>query len=70
MVASFSSQLFYVLDQVHAEPKFEVQAEQDQVEAITHLALDQAKSRCINQCSLSFILNLYFMFHYDCALSL
>jgi hypothetical protein len=36
-------QPFYALDQVHAEPESEAQAEQAQVEAITDLALDQGK---------------------------
>jgi hypothetical protein len=57
MVASSSLRLFYALDQVHAEPKFEVQAEQAQVKAITNLALNQDKPRYINQCSF-FILNI------------
>jgi hypothetical protein len=51
-------QPFYALDQVHAEPELEVQAEQGQVEAITNLALDQGKPGALNQYSLSFILNL------------
>jgi hypothetical protein len=33
-------------------------AEQAQVEEFTNLALDQGKPQCINQCSLSFILNI------------
>jgi hypothetical protein len=52
------------------EPESKAQAEKAQVETITNLALDQGKPRCINQCSLPFILNLCFMFYYDCALSL
>jgi hypothetical protein len=38
---------FCVLDQVHAGPKSEVQAEQAQVEAIANSSLDQGKPRCI-----------------------
>jgi hypothetical protein len=40
-------QSFYALDQVHAEPESEVQAEQAQVKAFINLALDQGKPRCI-----------------------
>jgi hypothetical protein len=63
-------ELFYALDQVHAEPESKGQAEPAQVEAITNLALDQGKLRCINQCSVSFILKLCLMLYYDWALSL
>jgi hypothetical protein len=37
----------YALDQDHAEPESEVQAEQALVEAITNLDLDQGKPQCI-----------------------
>jgi hypothetical protein len=54
----------------HAEPKFGEPMKQAQAEDLTNLAFDQGKPRCINPCSLYFILNLFFMFHYYCALSL
>jgi hypothetical protein len=47
MLALAHIQPFYALDQVHAEPEFEVQAEQSQVEEITNLVLDQGKPWCI-----------------------
>jgi hypothetical protein len=50
--------LIYPLGHMYAKSELEVQAEQAQVEAITNLSLDQGKPWCINQCSLSFILNL------------
>jgi hypothetical protein len=62
--------LFYKLDQVHTEPESEVQAEQAQVEAITNLALDQGKTRCITPPSLIFILNYNLYVKNDCALGL
>jgi hypothetical protein len=37
----------YALDQVHAKPKPDVQAEQAQAEGLTNLYLDQGKPRCI-----------------------
>jgi hypothetical protein len=40
-------QPFYELDQVHVEPEFEVPTEQAQGKAISNLALDQGKPRCI-----------------------
>jgi hypothetical protein len=40
-------QPFDVLYRVHVESESEVTAEQAQVEAITNLALDQGKLRCI-----------------------
>jgi hypothetical protein len=40
-------QPFCVLDQVHVEPESKTQAEQAQVKAISNLALDQGKPRCI-----------------------
>jgi hypothetical protein len=40
-------QPFYALDQVHAEPELEVQAERTQVEASTNLDWDQGKPQCI-----------------------
>jgi PIN domain nuclease of toxin-antitoxin system len=40
-------QPFYALDQVHKEPKAEVQVEQAQVKKFTNLSLDQGKPRCI-----------------------
>jgi hypothetical protein len=61
-------QPFHALDQVHVEPVSEVQAEQDQVEDFTNLDLNQGKPWCINPCSLYFILNIYFMFYFGCAL--
>jgi hypothetical protein len=58
----------YTLD--HAESRSEVQAEQAQVEAITSLALDQGKPRCIPTIILDFCFNYYFMLymlvHYVC----
>jgi hypothetical protein len=49
----------YMLD--HAEPRSEVQAEQALVEAITNLALDQGKLRCIPPIFLDFwfSINIY-----------
>jgi hypothetical protein len=45
----------------HAEPRSEVQAEQALVEAITNLALDQGKLRCIPPIFLDFwfSINIY-----------
>jgi hypothetical protein len=57
------------LDHVLVKLRLEVQAEQAQVEATTNLALNQGKPWCINPCSLSFILNIFFTSHYICALS-
>jgi hypothetical protein len=59
---------FRALDQVHVEPVSEVQVEQDQVEDFTNLDLNQGKPWYINPCSLYFILNIYFMFYFGCAL--
>jgi hypothetical protein len=47
---------------VYAELELEVSTEQVQVEDFTNLILNQGKSRCINQCSLSFILDLSLCF--------
>jgi hypothetical protein len=47
-----------------------VQAEQAQIEAITNLALDQGKTRCITPPSLIFILNYNLYVKNDCALGL
>jgi hypothetical protein len=58
----------YMLD--HTKAELEEPTEQAQVEEFTNLALDQGKPRCINPCSLYFILNLCFVFHYECALIL
>jgi hypothetical protein len=69
----------YTLDCTLVEQKSKIQAEQVQwvfgcpqvpTYEDTNIALDQGKPWCINQCSLYFILNLCFMLHYDCALSL
>jgi hypothetical protein len=46
----------------HAEPELEEPAEQAQDEDFANLVLDQGKPRCINQCSLSFILNISLCF--------
>jgi hypothetical protein len=63
----------------HAEPKSKIQAEQVQNEydgpqvsscMDTNLDLNQGKPWCINQWSLSFTFESYFMLLYDCALSL
>jgi hypothetical protein len=48
--------LIYMLG--HVEPNLKVQAEQAQVKELTNLVLNQGKPWCINQCSLSFTLNL------------
>jgi hypothetical protein len=37
----------YALDQDHAEPEFEVQAEQAQAKELTNIVLDQGKPGCI-----------------------
>jgi hypothetical protein len=42
----------------HVVPELEEPMEQAQAEDPANLALDQVKPWCINQCSLSFILNL------------
>jgi hypothetical protein len=55
--------LIYPLGHVYVEPELEVRVEQVQVEATTNLVLDQGKPGVFNQCSLSFILNLSFMFY-------
>jgi hypothetical protein len=60
-------QPFYVLDQDHAEPESEVQAEQAQVEDFTNLVLNQDKLRCIKPILLVFYFESFFMFYYDCA---
>jgi hypothetical protein len=60
--------LFHVPDLVHAEPVSEVQAKQDQVKDFTNLDLNQGKPRCINPCSLYFMLNHCFMLCIGCAL--
>jgi hypothetical protein len=55
------------LDHIRMELEQDVQAEQAQAEYFIDLDLDQDKHGYINECSLSFILNLCFMFHYECA---
>jgi hypothetical protein len=47
---------------VYAELEFEVPMEQVQVEDFTNLVLTQGKLWCINQCSVSFILNISLCF--------
>jgi hypothetical protein len=47
---------------VYAELELEVPTEHVQVEDFTNLVLTQGKPWCINQCSLSFILNLCLCF--------
>jgi hypothetical protein len=47
---------------VYTELELKVPAEQVQVEDFTNLVLTQGKPRCINQCSLSFILNISLRF--------
>jgi hypothetical protein len=47
---------------VYAELELEVPTEQVQVEDFSNLVLTQGKPRCINQCSLSFILNISLCF--------
>jgi hypothetical protein len=46
----------------HVESGFEEPTEQAQVEDFTNLVLDQGKPQCINQCSLSLILNISLCF--------
>jgi hypothetical protein len=47
---------------VYAELELDVPTEQVQVEDFTNLVLTQGNPRCINQCSLSFILNISLCF--------
>jgi hypothetical protein len=54
----------------HVEPELEEPIEQAQVEDPANLAWIKASSGAFNQFSISFILNLCFMFYLiDCALS-
>jgi hypothetical protein len=50
------------MSRVYAERELEVSTEQVQVEDFTNLVLTQGKPRCINQYSLSFILNISLCF--------
>jgi hypothetical protein len=63
-------QHFYALDQVFTQSELEVQAERAQVEASTNLELDQGKPQCIKPILLVFYFESYFMFYYDCGISL
>jgi hypothetical protein len=54
--------LISLIGHVYAELELEVLMEQVQAEDFTNLVLTQGKLRCINQCSLSFILNLSLCF--------
>jgi hypothetical protein len=54
--------LISLIGHVYAELELEVLTEQVQVEDFTNLVLTQGKPWCINQCSLSFILNIYLCF--------
>jgi hypothetical protein len=47
---------------VYTELELEVPTKQVQVEDFANLVLTQGKPQCINQCSLSFILNLSLCF--------
>jgi hypothetical protein len=47
---------------VYAELELEVSTKQVQVKDFTNLVLTQGKPRCINQCSLSFILTISLCF--------
>jgi hypothetical protein len=60
--------LVFLICHVYAELELEVPTEQVQVEDFTNLVLTQGKPRCINQCSLTFILNIYLYVSLDCAL--
>jgi hypothetical protein len=53
---------------VYVELELEVPTEQVQVEDFTNLVLTQGKTRCINQCSLSFILNISLYFSWLCII--
>jgi hypothetical protein len=55
--------LIYPIGHVYAEPELEVPTEQVQVEDFTNLKLTQGKPRCILPCSLSFNLNIYYLFY-------
>jgi hypothetical protein len=68
MLTLANIQHFYALDQVYAEPEFEVQVERAQVEASTNLELDQGKSRCIPPLSLNFIYPYILFIILGCAL--
>jgi hypothetical protein len=52
---------------VYAELELKVPTDQVQVEDFTNLVSTQGKPRCINQCFLSFILNIS-LCSLDCAL--
>jgi hypothetical protein len=54
--------LILLIGHVCAELELEVPTEQVQVEDFTNLVLTQGKPRYINQCSLSFILNISLCF--------
>jgi hypothetical protein len=54
----------------HAEPKLEETMKQAKVEEFTNLVWIKASPDTSNQCPCLFILNLCFMFYFDCALSL
>jgi hypothetical protein len=54
--------LISLIGHVYAELELEVPIEQVQVEDCTNLVLTQGKPRCINQYSLSFILNISLCF--------
>jgi hypothetical protein len=60
--------LISLIGHVYAEPELEVPTEQVQVENFTNLALTQGRPQCINQCSLSFILNIPLCFTYLCII--
>jgi hypothetical protein len=54
--------LIYPIGHENVEPELKVPTVQVQVGDLTNLDLNQDKPRCINQCSLSFILNISLCF--------
>jgi hypothetical protein len=60
--------MHFVIDQAGLE--LEEPTEQAQVEDFTNLDLNQGKPWCIKPILLVFYFESYFMFYYDCALSL
>jgi hypothetical protein len=60
--------LISLIDHVYTELELEVPTEQVQVEDFTNLVLTQCKPRYINQCFLSFILNISLCFTWLCII--
>jgi hypothetical protein len=54
--------LISLIGHVYAELELEVPTLQVQIEDFTKMVLTQGKPWCINQCSLSFILNIFLCF--------